>query len=89
MAVQILSRRSSLLHYRPFPVRLGIGELALNNNVGDPGLFFADDTASPSTGLIKIGPTFIGATFPNTPPHWIYSFQSRGSMAGYIEYIYL
>jgi hypothetical protein len=77
MAVQILSRRSSLLHDRPFPVRLGIGELALNNNVGDPGLFFADDTASPSTGLIKIGPTFIGATFPNTPPTG-YTVFSRG-----------
>lgn len=68
MAVQILSRRSSVLFDRPYPVRLGNGELALNNNPGDPGLYFADNVASPSTGLIKVGPTFIGSTAPNTPP---------------------
>lgn len=67
MAGQVLSRRSSILHDRPFPIRLGIAELALNNNPGDPGLYFADNTASPSTGLIKVGPTFIGSTPPNTP----------------------
>lgn len=67
MAVQILSRYSSILYDRPFPVRLGSAELALNNNPGDPGLYFADSTVSPSTGLIKVGPTFIGSTAPNTP----------------------
>jgi hypothetical protein len=67
MAVQILSRRSSILFDRPFPIRLGSGELAVNINSGDPGLYFADDVASPSTGLIKVGPTFIGSTAPNTP----------------------
>jgi hypothetical protein len=67
MAVQILSRRSSVLYDRPFPIRLGTAELAVNNNPGDPGLYFADSTASPSTGLIKVGPTFIGSTAPNTP----------------------
>ena len=50
MAVQILSRRSSVLHDRPFPTRLGTAELAINNNAGQPGLFFADNTASPATG---------------------------------------
>ena len=68
MAVQILSRRSSTLRDRPFPVRLGAGELALNNNIGDPGLYFADSTASPSTKLIKVGPTHIGTTAPNVSP---------------------
>ena len=53
MAVQIQSRRSSTAHDRPFPIRLGAGELAVNNNNISPGLFFADNTASPSTGLIK------------------------------------
>ena len=77
MAVQILSRRSSLLYDRPFPIRLGTGELALNNNPGDPGLYFADNTASPSTGLIKVGPTFIGSTAPNTPATGYATF-SRG-----------
>ena len=66
MAVQIQSRRSSTLDDRPFPIRLGAGELAVNNNAGSPGLFFADNTASPSTGLIKVGPVHIGSTAPNT-----------------------
>jgi|TARA_X000000368_G_scaffold2012_1_gene1545 hypothetical protein len=65
MAVQILSRRSNVLFDRPYPTRLGVGELALNYNAGEPGLFFVDNTASPSTKLIKIGPIAIGATAPN------------------------
>lgn len=67
MAVQILSRRSSVLYDRPYPTRLGTAELAININPGDPGLYFADSITVPSTGLIKVGPTFIGATAPNTP----------------------
>ena len=77
MAVQILSRRSSVLFDRPFPVRIGVGELALNNNPGDPGLYFADNVTSPSTGLIKVGPTFIGPTAPNTPASG-YTLFSKG-----------
>ena len=65
MAVQILSRRSSVLHDRPFPTRLGAAELAINNNAGQPGLFFADNTAAPSTGLVKVGPIAIGTAVPN------------------------
>jgi hypothetical protein len=65
MAVQILSRRSSVLHDRPFPIRLGSAELAVNNNAGEPGLFFPDNTASPTTGLIKVGPISVGTTAPN------------------------
>ena len=65
MAVQILSRRSSVLHDRPFPARLGAAELAINNNAGQPGLFFADNTAAPSTGLVKVGPIAIGTAAPN------------------------
>jgi len=67
MAVQILSRRSSIAFDRPFPIRLGNAELAINFNSADPGLYFADNVAAPSTNLIKVGPTFIGATAPNTP----------------------
>ena len=65
MAVQIQSRRSSTLDDRPFPIRLGAGELAVNNYAGSPGLFFADNTASPNTGLIKVGPVHIGSVIPN------------------------
>ena len=66
MAVQIQTRRSSTLNDRPFPTRLGEGGLALNNNSTSPGLFFADNVASPSTGLIKVGPVHVGSTAPNS-----------------------
>ena len=66
MAVQIQTIRSSTLNDRPFPTRLGEGELALNNNSTSPGLFFADNVASPSTGLIKVGPVHVGSTAPNS-----------------------
>lgn len=68
MAVQVLSRRSALLRDRPFPIRLGAAELAVNINPGEPGLYFADSTPSPTTGLIKVGPTYIGSAAPNTLP---------------------
>ena len=71
MAVQILSRRSSTLYDRPFPIRLGSAELAINNNAGEPGLFFADNTASPSTGLIKVGPISIGSTALSKGESWL------------------
>ena len=68
MAEQILNNRSSLLYDRPLPTRLGTAEIAINYNASDPGLYFADNTVSPSTGLIKVGPTFIGSTAPNVTP---------------------
>lgn len=74
MTVQVLSRRSTLLYDRPLPSRLGIGELALNANAGDPGLYFADSTNS---SLLKIGPTFVGSTAPNLTPAG-YSSLSKG-----------
>lgn len=74
MTVQILSRRSNLLNDRPTPERIGSGELCLNFNSADPGLYFKDDVATPSTGLIKAGPTFIGAVAPNTPAAGFASF---------------
>lgn len=74
MTVQILSRRSTILYDRPFPNRLGTGELAANLNAGDPGLFFANST---SASLIKIGPTFVGSTAPNLTPIG-YTLLSKG-----------
>lgn len=74
MTVQILSRRSTLLYDRPFPARLGVGELSLNANSGDPGLYFADST---QTSLFKVGPTFIGSTAPNVSPAG-YTSLSKG-----------
>ena len=77
MAGQIQTRRSSTQNDRPFPTRLGEGELALNNHSTSPGLFFADNVASPSTGLIKVGPVHVGANAPNTSPAGFAS-SSRG-----------
>ena len=74
MTVQVLSRRSSLLYDRPLPARLGLGELALNANAGDPGMYMAD---SVKATLIKIGPTFVGATAPNLTPAG-HPFLSKG-----------
>jgi hypothetical protein len=74
MTVQILSRRSTLLYDRPYPSRIGVGELSLNANAGDPGLYLADST---QTSLIKIGPTFVGSTAPNLTPAG-YSTLSKG-----------
>lgn len=65
MTVQILSRRSALLFDRPFPSRIGVGELTLNANAGDPGIYFADST---QTSLIKAGPTYVGSSPPNASP---------------------
>ena len=67
MTVQILSRRSSVENDRPTPTRIGEAELCINFNANDPGVYFKDNTAAPSTGLIKIGPTHVSATAPNTP----------------------
>ena len=66
MAVQILTRRSNVAYDRPFPIRLGSAELAINYNASEPGLFFADSTSSPSTNLIKVGPISIGTAAPNS-----------------------
>lgn len=65
MTVQILSRRSTLLSDRPFPSKIGVGELTLNANSGDPGIYFTDST---QTSLIKVGPTYVGSTAPNSSP---------------------
>ena len=66
MTTQILRLRSSLLYDRVFPNRLGVGELALNLHPTEPGLYFADTSASPK--LFKVGPIHVGTTQPNAVP---------------------
>jgi len=66
MAVQILRLRSSLLYDRVFPSRLGDGEIALNTNAVEPGLYFRDSSGSPN--LIKVGPIHVSTTAPNLTP---------------------
>ena len=73
MTTQILSLRSSLLYDRVFPSRLGVGEIALNLNPTEPGLYFADSQASPA--LIKVGPIHVGSTGPNNAPTGYTSFS--------------
>ena len=77
MTIQIQSRRSSLLNDRPVPTRIGAGELCVNINSGDPGLFFADNVASPSTGLIKDRPIQLVTTQPNNTPNGLKSFSKE------------
>ena len=79
MTIQIQTRRSSLLNDRPVPTRIASGELCVNINSGDPGLFFADNVASPSTGLIKVGPIHVGSTQPNNIPTGFSSFSKGES----------
>tara|TARA_R100000005_G_C4873333_1_gene128677 strand:+ start:87 stop:512 length:426 start_codon:yes stop_codon:yes gene_type:complete len=79
MTVQILSRRSSVASDRPTPTRIGEAELCINFNATDPGVYFKDNTAAPSTGLIKIGPTHVSATAPNTPAAGFASFSKGES----------
>jgi hypothetical protein len=74
MTVQVLSRRSTLLYDRPFPTLMGVGELCVNANSGEPGLYFSDST---NTSLFKAGPTFIGSSAPNLSPAGFTSL-SRG-----------
>lgn len=60
MATRIQNKRSSILGKRPADQYLEPGELALNTNAADPGLFFETNTGE----VAKVGPTFIG---PNPP----------------------
>ncbi len=66
MSVQILRLNSSLLYDRIFPSRLADGELAINFNATEPGLYFRDNTATPK--LIKAGPIHVGSSAPNAVP---------------------
>jgi hypothetical protein len=60
MATRIQHKRSSILGRRPSKEYLEPGELALNTNQADPGLFFETNSGD----IAKAGPTFIGAKPP-------------------------
>ena len=59
--VQML--RSEVLNKRPDPQKLLPGQVAVNTNSQEPGLYFSDDTGN---SLVKIGPCSIGPVAPNT-----------------------
>ncbi len=62
MALQHL--RSSTANKRPLPAGMSDGQLAVNTNLGSPGLFFKDSNGD----LVKVGPVHVGATAPNASP---------------------
>jgi len=64
MAVNFKLLRTSTANKRPTAAQLGEGELALNFDAADPGLFFEDDDGD----IRKVGPTTVAAVAPNTNP---------------------
>jgi len=62
MAQRIQLKRSSLAGKRPNGKYLEPGELALNTNASDPGLFFEANDGS----IVKVGP--VGITSDGNPP---------------------
>ena len=75
MAVKIQHLRSSTADKRPTTTALLDGELSINTNAGSAGVFFENAAG----GIVKVGPTEVGATAPNvTPP----SGGSAGNSTG-------
>jgi hypothetical protein len=62
MALQHL--RASTADKRPTPAAMADGQLAMNTNLGSPGLFFKDSNGD----LVKTGPVHVGTTAPNATP---------------------
>jgi len=63
-AVKIIFKRSSLLGKRPTNANLEPGEIGLNTNSNDPGLFFEVNDGS----VVKAGPTAYLPEFPTQTP---------------------
>jgi hypothetical protein len=64
MAVKIVLKRSSVLGKRPSSSVVEAGELALNTNSVEPGIFFEVTDGS----VIKVGPTSVLPTYPTSTP---------------------
>jgi len=63
-ATKIVFKRSSVLGKRPTNANLEPGELAMNTNSVDPGLFFETDAGT----VVKVGPTSYLANAPTSTP---------------------
>ena len=63
-ATKIIFKRSSLLGKRPTDANLEPGEIGLNTNSNDPGLFFETNNGS----VVKAGPTAYLPEFPTQTP---------------------
>lgn len=64
MPPQLQHLRSDVPHKRPDPALLADGQMAQNRAIESPGAFYKDAAG----GLIKVGPTHIGAAAPNIAP---------------------
>ncbi len=62
MALQ--NRRSNTANKRPTASGMVDGQVAINTNATNPGLFFKDA----GDGIRKVGPVFIGSSAPNSSP---------------------
>ena len=65
MPIPIQSRFSPEENRRPVPTTLIPGELAVSTHTNTPGLYFRDS----ANNLVKVGPTYIGATAPVPTNH--------------------
>lgn len=63
-AVKIIFKRSSILGKRPTGANLEAGEIGLNTNSNDPGLFFETNNGS----VVKVGPTAYLPEQPTSTP---------------------
>lgn len=78
MARKIRIKRSGTVSKRILPSQLDTGELFLNFNTNDPGLFFKD-TNSPTPTLRKVGAAHVGTLPPNSnPPEGFVATVSEG-----------
>ena len=64
MTVKIQNLRSGTADKRPDPSALANGQIAIQYNDSDPAVFFK----SSGGALIKVAPTFIGNSAPNSTP---------------------
>lgn len=63
-AVKVIFKRSSIPGKRPTSSNLEVGEIGLNTNSNDPGLFFEVNTGS----IVKVGPTSVQSRAPVSSP---------------------
>ena len=64
MTVPIQNLRSGTQDKRPDPSNLANGQIAINYNDNDPAVFFKGSSGA----LIKVAPTYVGTTAPNSTP---------------------
>tara|TARA_E500000178_G_scaffold229629_1_gene226228 strand:+ start:3898 stop:4377 length:480 start_codon:yes stop_codon:yes gene_type:complete len=64
MTVPIQNLRSNVSSKRPTATGLSFGQIAVNYNEDDPAIYLRGD----GNALVKVSPTFVGATQPNITP---------------------